>query len=73
MKKLSLAMNGEKGRIAAINGDARFCNRVTSIGLTIGSVIEVIQNQKARPVLVYGKDTMIAINRRECEKIILEV
>jgi ferrous iron transport protein A len=42
------------------------------VGLTIGSAVEVIQNQKRRPILVYGRDTMIAINRQECEKIMLE-
>jgi ferrous iron transport protein A len=73
MQKLSTANRGEKGRIASIHGDARFLSRITSIGLTIGSVVEVIQNQKKRPVLVYGRDTMIAINRSECEKIMLEV
>jgi ferrous iron transport protein A len=73
MRKLSAVKAGERGRIASINGDARFLSRITSIGLTIGSVVEVIQNQKRRPMLVYGRDTMIAINRKECEKIMLEV
>lgn len=72
MKKLSAAKNGEKGKIVTIEGNIRFLSRITSIGLTIGSVIEVIQNQKGRPLLVYGRDTMIAINRNECEKIMLE-
>lgn len=73
MKKLSIAKKGEKGKIASINGEPRFLSRITSIGLTIGSVVEVIQNQRKRPVLVFGRDTMIAINRNECEKIMLEV
>lgn len=73
MKKLSAALSGERGKIISIDGDARFLNRITSMGLTIGSVIEVIQNQSKRPLLIYGRDTMIAINPRECEKIMLEV
>lgn len=73
MQKLSAAKAGERGRIVSIDGDARFLSRITSIGLIIGSVVEVVRNQKRRPVLVYGRDTMIAINRRECEKIMLEV
>lgn len=73
MKKLSAAKSGERGRITAVDGDARFLSRITSIGLTIGSVIQVIQNQSKRPLLVYGRDTMIAINRSECAKITLEV
>ena len=73
MKKLSTAKNGEIGRISSIEGDGRFLNRVTSIGLTLGSTVQVIQNQKKRPLLVYTRDTMIAINPKECEKIMLEV
>lgn len=73
MKKLSEIKKGEKGKITSLKGDTRFLSRITSIGLTVGSIIEVIQNQKKQPVLVYGRDTMIAINRNECEKIMLEV
>lgn len=58
MKKLSTAKNGEIGRISSIEGDGRFLNRVTSIGLTLGSTVQVIQNQKKRPLLVYTRDTI---------------
>lgn len=69
MKKLSEAKAGEKGRIQAIEGDGRFLCRVTSMGLTIGCPIEVLQNEKKQPILIYGRDTMVALNRKECEKI----
>ncbi len=59
--RLSAVKSGERGRITSIVGGSRFLNRITSIGLTIGSVIEVIQNQKKHPLLVYGRDTMIAV------------
>jgi ferrous iron transport protein A len=73
MKKLSEVKKGEKGKITSLRGDSRFLSRITSIGLTVGSEIEVKQNQKKQPVLVYGRDTMIAVNQDECEKIIMEV
>jgi ferrous iron transport protein A len=73
VQKLSAAKKGETGRIVFIDGDTRFLSRIASIGLIIGSVVEVIQNQKGRPLLVYCRDTMIAINRSECEKIMMEV
>lgn len=73
MRNLSALNKGERGRIAAIDGDARFLSRITSIGITRGSVVEVLQNQKKHPVLIYGRDTMIAINRSECKKIMVEV
>jgi ferrous iron transport protein A len=73
MEKLSVVRSGSTGRIAAIDGDTRFLSRVSSIGLTVGSRIEVICNKKKQPLLVYGRDTMIAINRRESAKITVEV
>ena len=46
--------------------DARFISRITSIGLTPGCHVQIIKNDKNRPVLLYSRDTMIAVNRREC-------
>ena len=46
MKKLNELGDGSCGTIVAIIGDSHFQSRITSIGLTIGSRIEVIQNPK---------------------------
>lgn len=70
--KLTEARAGQKGIITEMHGDARFISRITSIGLTLGCPIEVLQNEKKQPMLVYGRDTMVAINREECEKIEIE-
>ncbi len=56
-------------RVSAINGDARFLSRVTSIGITPGCILTVLRNDKNRPMLVYSRDTMIALNRKECQGI----
>lgn len=72
MKKLSEMPVGAKGRIESLEGDGRFLSRVTSMGLTIGCPIEVLQNEKRQPILIYGRDTMVALNRGECEKIAVE-
>ena len=69
MRKLSELKKDECGVIASINGDARFVSRITSIGLTPGCSISIIKNEKCRPILVYSRDTMIALNRKECEGI----
>ena len=69
MKKLSELKKDENGIIASINGDARFVSRITSIGLTPGCRISIIKNEKRRPILVYSRDTMIALNRNECDEI----
>jgi ferrous iron transport protein A len=73
LKKLTQTKNGEKGHIAKISGDTRFLSRITSIGLNIGCPIEVLQNVKKCPILVYGRDTMIALNKNDCENIFVEV
>ena len=73
MQKLTELQNGQKARITAVAGDRRYLSRITSIGLNIGCEIEMLQNVKKRPVLVYGRDTMIALNRKESERISVEV
>ena len=72
MKKLSDAQNGEQGVICSIQGDTRFLSRVASIGLTLGCPVTVLQNVKKTPVLLYSRDSMVALNREECENIRME-
>lgn len=69
MKKLSETQSGEQGVISAIQGDVRFLSRITSIGLTLGCPVTVLQNVKKRPILLYSRDSMIALDRSECDKI----
>ena len=73
MKKLTELKDGQKAKITGISGDRRYLSRVTSIGLNVGCDIEMLQNVNNRPVLVYGRDTMIALNRNESERITVEV
>ncbi|MBO7420025.1 MAG: ferrous iron transport protein A [Spirochaetaceae bacterium] len=72
MKKLIELEKEKSGVIAGIKGDTRFVSRVTSIGLTPGCEVKIIKNEKRRPLLVFSRDTMIALNRRECENIFVE-
>ena len=57
--------------INELKGDARFISRITSIGLTPGCRVSIIKNDKNRPVLLYSRDTMIAVNRKECAGILV--
>ena len=52
--------------VKSLNGDQRFISRITSIGLTPGCSVRVLRNDKNRPMLVFTRDTMIALNRKEC-------
>lgn len=73
MQKLTELKNGQKAKIMALDGDRRYLSRITSIGLNIGCEIEMLQNDKKRPLLIYGRDTMIALNRKESERVSVEV
>ncbi len=70
--KLTELEKEDSGIITRINGDTRFVSRITSIGLTPGCRVTVVKNEKRRPLLVYSRDTMIALNRNECEDIEVE-
>ena len=47
--------------------------RVTSIGLTVGCEVQVLQNVRKRPVLVYGRDSVIAVDAEDCARIDVQV
>lgn len=71
MEKITLseAQPGKKYFIREIKQEMRLINRLSSMGLLCGSPIEVCQNNKKQPVLVFARDTLIAIGRGESEKI----
>ncbi|MCR4657747.1 MAG: ferrous iron transport protein A [Lachnospiraceae bacterium] len=69
---LSEVKENREALVSGIHGDTRFISRITSIGLTPGCKVKVIKNDKNRPVLVYSRDTMIALNRNECKGIMVE-
>ncbi len=69
---LNEVRENRKARITEIVGDTRFLSRITSIGLTPGCVVDVLKNDKSRPVLLFSRDTMIALNRNECVGIKVE-
>ena len=69
MKKLVELKAEESSTVASVTGDLRFVSRITSIGLTPGCKVSIVKNEKRRPLLVYARDTMIALNRKECENI----
>lgn len=72
MVELTQLQTGRKARVVQIDGDKRYLSRITSIGLNVGSRVEMLQNVKRRPLLVYSRDTMIALNRQESLNIKVE-
>lgn len=66
---LSEAEPGKKYTVEEIKDEARLVNRLSSMGLMCGSTFEVCQNRKKQPVLIFTRDTLVAIGRKESEKI----
>ena len=64
--KLNELKENQNAVVTKLDGDNRFISRITSIGLTPGCRLQVVKNDRNRPVLVYSRDTMIALNRKEC-------
>jgi ferrous iron transport protein A len=73
MQSVTESKYGQRGIVAVLDGDARFLSRITAIGLTPGCPVEILRSEKRQPVLLYSRDTMIAVSRREGEKVMLEV
>ncbi|MCR5117361.1 MAG: ferrous iron transport protein A [Lachnospiraceae bacterium] len=69
---LSELKENREALVTDLKGDIRFMSRITSIGLTPGCKVKMVKNDKNRPVLVYSRDTMIALNRNECNGIVIE-
>lgn len=68
---LSDAAPGRRYTILNIKNEARLVNRLSSMGLLCGSTVEVCQNLKRQPVLLFARDTLVAIGREESQKILL--
>ncbi len=68
---LSEAVPGRRYSIQKIREEARLINRLSSMGLLCGSTLEVCQNNKKQPVLIFARDTLVAIGREESKKIIV--
>ena len=71
--KLSDMKADENGRIASLGDDRHFLNRITAIGLTEGTVFQIVRNDKKMPVLIYARETLLALNRPDAERIEIEV
>lgn len=70
--KLSELHENAHGTVRSLGRDERFLSRITSIGLTEGAGFQVVKNDRKMPVLVYVRETLLALNRKDCEKIEVE-
>jgi len=68
---LSDAQPGNRYSILEIKKENRLENRLSSMGMLCGTSLEVCQNIRKQPVLVFVRDTLVAIGREESKKIIV--
>ncbi|MBQ9317628.1 MAG: ferrous iron transport protein A [Atopobiaceae bacterium] len=72
MTTLDNIPSGARVRIERVDGDVRLLTRLSSVGLVPGATVLVERNDRNRPVLVFERDTRLAINRKECARIQVE-
>ncbi len=71
--KLSEVKVDQMATIRALGSDTHFLSRVTSVGMTEGTRVQVVRNDKKMPLLIYVRETLLALNRKDCDKIEVEV
>lgn len=69
---LQYAANGERVQIVQIMGGREVQARLTDMGLSVGSCIEVISNHPSGPFIVAVNDVRLAINTGIAQKIVVE-
>lgn len=67
--KLSEMKADRTGTVKSLGRDEKFLKRITSVGLTEGARFQVVKNDRKMPVLVYARETLLALNRRDCDMI----
>ena len=67
--KLSEMKADRTGTVKSRGRDERFLKRISSVGLTEGARFKVVKNDRKMPILVYARETLLALNRRDCDMI----
>ena len=55
-----------------MDGDNHMISRAVSIGIVTGGIVKVFKNRRKQPVLIYSRDSMIALNREDAACIVVE-
>jgi ferrous iron transport protein A len=72
LQPLSHLAQGDKGLVHLLKGGRTLSDRLLVMGFTKGAEITVKQNPGFGPVIVYVRDTRIALGRGEANKVIVE-
>ncbi len=63
--------NGHRGRIAAIEGDRQLVRRMLSLGLRVGTVIDMLKH-RGKGVVIQNAGTRVALGPGVAEKLFVE-
>ena len=59
--------------VRSLSGDKQFISKAISMGIIPGSGLVIVRNHKIGPVIIFLRDSFIAIGRREAGNILVEV
>ena len=72
MATLDQMRPGTTVHVRGVEGGMRLVTRLSSVGIVPGSIVRVERNDIRRPVLVFERDTLLALNRDEAARIHVE-
>lgn len=71
MLPLSLLKACEMGVVQDITGDPGFISRISATGFTQNAEVTMVRNWKWGPLIVFVRDTQMALGRAEAKKIMV--
>ena len=71
MSPLSALRNGEVGVVQDIAGGYGFISRISATGFTHDTEVTMVRNWRRGPVIVFLRDTQMALGRGEAAKIMV--
>ena len=63
--------NGHRGRIASIEGDRQMVRRMLSLGLRVGTVVDML-NHRGKSVVIQNSGTRVALGPSIAEMLLVE-
>ena len=70
--KLSKTGEGQTYKLTSTGNDSHFTRRAGSMGLVPNTEIRIIRNQAKMPILLFARDTLIAVNQKDAAGIEVE-
>jgi ferrous iron transport protein A len=71
--RLSDVRQGEEVTLSTVRVSLELTSRLTSLGLTPGVLLKVLQNYGRGPIIVNVRGTHVALGRGEADKILVEL